>query len=240
MDRNYILGSSANTHDSILNTDHITFHFSKSNSTVDAKWLRASLTVISRHLGGRGRPQGDSTWGKRTQSFLVLYDVKQIQAAEVSQRRTAVSSKCFKLYYTCSDCWPSRSPLALSIFSPSYCDVSQALSYFASTIPLFMHAPEPSVYTWYRDFCILVIHIKTIFFLKVGVGLVPKRGCLLTLAYYAFPRWYEFGERRWNDIDRGKPKNPERNLSQCHFVYLKSHMGWPGSELGPRRWETGN
>jgi hypothetical protein len=24
--------------------------------------------------------------------------------------------------------------------------------------------------------------------LKVGVGLVPKRGCLLTLSYYAFPR----------------------------------------------------
>jgi hypothetical protein len=32
------------------------------------------------------------------------------------------------------------------------------------------------------------------------VGLVPKRWCLLTLAYYAFPRWYEFGERRWNGI----------------------------------------
>jgi hypothetical protein len=39
-----------------------------------------------------------------------------------------------------------------------------------------------------------------------GVDLVPKRGCLLTLAYYAFPRWYEFGQRRWNDTDRGKPK----------------------------------
>jgi hypothetical protein len=37
-----------------------------------------------------------------------------------------------------------------------------------------------------------------------GVGLVPKRGCLLTLAYYAFPRWYESGERRWNDTDRRK------------------------------------
>jgi hypothetical protein len=35
--------------------------------------------------------------------FPVLYDVKQVQAAEVSQRRTAVSSKCFQLYYTCSD-----------------------------------------------------------------------------------------------------------------------------------------
>jgi hypothetical protein len=40
-----------------------------------------------------------------------------------------------------------------------------------------------------------------LFPLKVG-WVRPKRGCLLTLAYYAFPRWYEFGERRWNDIDR--------------------------------------
>jgi hypothetical protein len=24
------------------------------------------------------------------------------------------------------------------------------------------------------------------------------------------PRWYEFGEQQWNDIDRGKPKNTER------------------------------
>jgi hypothetical protein len=29
---------------------------------------------------------------------------------------------------------------------------------------------------------------RWVFFLKVGVGLVPKRGWLLTLAYYAFPR----------------------------------------------------
>jgi hypothetical protein len=35
--------------------------------------------------------------------FLVLYDVQQVQSAEVSQRWTAVSSKCFQLYYTWSD-----------------------------------------------------------------------------------------------------------------------------------------
>jgi hypothetical protein len=45
--------------------------------------------------------------------FLILYDVKQVQTAEVSQRRTAVSSKCFQLYYTCSD-------TLLTVALPSY------------------------------------------------------------------------------------------------------------------------
>jgi hypothetical protein len=67
---------------------------------------------------------------------LSLYYVKQVQAAEVAQQRTAVSSKCIQLYYTCSDRLLAIGlHLALSIlFPPSFCDVSEARSYFASTI----------------------------------------------------------------------------------------------------------
>jgi hypothetical protein len=28
---------------------------------------------------------------------------------------------------------------------------------------------------------------------------------------------------------------PEKNLSQCHAVYHKSHMDWPGSDIEPPR-----
>jgi hypothetical protein len=50
---------------------------------------------------------------------------------------------------------------------------------------------------------------------------------------------YEYGERRWNDIDRGNPKKSEKNLSQSHFIKHKSHMDWRGGEPGNPRWEVG-
>jgi hypothetical protein len=31
-------------------------------------------------------------------------------------------------------------------------------------------------------------------------------------------------EQWWNDVDRGKPKNVEKNLTQCHFVHHMFHM----------------
>jgi hypothetical protein len=75
------------------------------------KIIASFVDLRSRQVGGTGRPQDDSTEGERTQSFpFILYDVKHVQAAEVSQQRTAVSSKCFQLYYTGSDRLDNRAP----------------------------------------------------------------------------------------------------------------------------------
>jgi hypothetical protein len=43
-------------------------------------------------------------------------------------------------------------------------------------------------------------------------------------------------ERRWNEIDSGKPKYSEKSLSQCHFVHHKSNIDWPGIEPELTRW----
>jgi hypothetical protein len=73
-----------------------------------------------------------------------------------------------------------------------------------------------------------------LFFLKVG-WVRPKRGCLLTLAYYAFPRWYEFGEWRWNDILTRENRRTRRET--CPSATLSTtNPTWldPGENLGLR------
>jgi hypothetical protein len=51
---------------------------------------------------------------------------------------------------------------------------------------------------------------------------------------------YEYGEPRWNHVDRRKSKSSEKNLSYCHFVRFKSHMNWPERKPVPQRWEAGD
>ncbi|KDR16776.1 hypothetical protein L798_09305 [Zootermopsis nevadensis] len=36
---------------------------------------------------------------------------------------------------------------------------------------------------------------------------------------------------QWNDTDKEKLKDSEKNVSMCHFVHHKSNMDCPGSDL---------
>jgi hypothetical protein len=98
----------------------------------------------SRHVGGRGRPKDDSIKGEKTQSFPCIYDVKQVQAAEESQRRTAVSSKyIFSYTYTIhaqtllTIALPSHSFHLLSPLTVTFPELSVILSPLYCTIQVY-------------------------------------------------------------------------------------------------------
>jgi hypothetical protein len=46
------------------------------------------------------------------------------------------------------------------------------------------------------------------------------------------PVIHEHGEPWWNWYWQRRPKNLERNLSQCHSLQHKSHIDWLGHEPG--------
>jgi hypothetical protein len=60
----------------------------------------------------------------------------------------------------------------------------------------------------------------------------PVRNCCHQRAYYSSPTciwvWRATVEWWW----QGKPKNSEKNLSQCHFAHHKPYADWPGREPG--------
>jgi hypothetical protein len=51
---------------------------------------------------------------------------------------------------------------------------------------------------------------------------------------------YEYGEPRWNDIERIKSKNTEKGLSQCHLFTINPMRTDPRANTGLRdeRWVT--
>jgi hypothetical protein len=106
--------------------------------------------------------------------------------------------------------------------------LGQYICYLLNTIPRKNQSLEDK----WSDF-ILTFILISLFFLKVGW--VPSRGCLFTSEYYAFSRWYEFGERRWNDILRGENRRTRRKT--CHSATLSTiNPTWidPGANPGLR------
>jgi hypothetical protein len=64
------------------------------------------------------------------------------------------------------------------------------------------------------------------FSLEDGVGQTQAWMPAFMLAYYAFPKLYDFGERRWNDILTGKNRRtrrktcPSANLSTTNPTWI--------------------
>jgi hypothetical protein len=56
--------------------------------------------------------------------------------------------------------------------------------------------------------------------------------------YFAFLQ--SIMQHWWNDSHRIKTKYFKENLSQCHSVYHKSYMDWPGIEPRPPWCEAGD
>jgi hypothetical protein len=79
------------------------------------------------------------TWISQTQSFVCTMRCEtvrfRLQKYRNGGQRWVVNVFSYTIHAQ-TESSPSCFPLVLSIFSPSYCDVSQALSYFASAIQI--------------------------------------------------------------------------------------------------------
>jgi hypothetical protein len=60
-----------------------------------------------------------------------------------------------------------------------------------------------------------------ILFMSMGRDYVSELRTPMGLSFIP-QTMHEYGQPRWNDNDRGKPKNSERDLSQCDFIHHKS------------------
>jgi hypothetical protein len=106
-------------------------------------------------------------------------------------------------------------------------DVETAMNYVWRKFPLFILLNLHSISSVFRGVAMFVI---TFSFLAHDNALRPPTGL------FVFSQWFLSMEPWWNDTGRGRPKNSERNVSQCHFVHHKSQMNWLGREPGPPRW----
>jgi hypothetical protein len=83
---------------------------------------------------------------------------------------------------------------------------------------------------------------QTFFFLvSLGALSLSPLGTSATVGLFYQPRMIDDDMEQLVEWElAGETEVLGENLPQCHFVYQKSHMTWPGIEPGPPRWEAGD
>jgi hypothetical protein len=120
-----------------VRTGHQGEYLNSGGQKYSGRKVTASFTDRYRYTRGRQeRPKDDSTKGEKTQSSPCIIRCEtvtfRLQKYRNGGQPWAVNVFNYAIHAQ-TDCWASP-PLALSIFSTSYPDVSQALSYFVSTV----------------------------------------------------------------------------------------------------------
>jgi hypothetical protein len=87
--------------------------------------------------------------------------------------------------------------------------------------------------------CLCAAYVYLLLFMSMGWDYVSELQSPTGVLF--LPQMiYKYGIPRWNNIDRGTPKNSEKTLSHCHCFHLKSHKNWYGGEPWPSQWEPGD
>jgi hypothetical protein len=151
---------------------------------INVQWTQNNWELRKRH--SKGEKDGKSKRGSAIVNSLsehVLYNWKHLLLTAVLSCDTSAAWTCFTLYNTRK--WLYFLSLCAIVFrSPPASHLYSSNGQWSSQL----------FWVYYK------LRNSTLFFLLKAWWVRPKRGCLLTLAYYAFPRWYELEERRWNDI----------------------------------------
>jgi hypothetical protein len=132
----------------------------------------------------------------------------------------------------------SSCKLSIFVHGPEPLPNSIVVSFFFFESGLVVCLKSQSIPIFLMLLCILY-ELLCCYSCRWGETMFPNCGHQRTCCSSPDDIWVWRATVEWC-IDRGKAKNSDRNVSQCHFVHHKSLVDWHRREPDPPRWEAGD